>query len=594
MAEGLFVSAFQGAAWLCCAAQRLDGQATPEGLWVTSRVKDDADRAFRISAVAVGRARAGGANLSRAGKLVMVNDVVRCIRPGLTEEYTVSALGVRQDFVLDARPTGNGEVHLDLDIAGATAEPCGNRVSLALNGSRRKVCYHRLRAVDASDRELPARFVVNRATRLSIVVDDAEALYPVRIDPTFSDADWVSLGGIAGPNPRVSTTVVDDGGKLYIGGFFRTVGSVIANGVAMWDGNQWSAFGSGVREYEGVTVLAVAGTNVYAGGGFTAISGTAATNIARWDGQAWSSLGSGLDDEAEALVVWGTNLYAGGWFTMAGETPANRIARWDGSRWWPVGEGFNGPVETLVTFGTNLYAGGGFTTAGGVAATNIARWDGSRWWPVGLGLNGTVWALVVSGTNLYAGGGFNTAVANGVAKWDGSSWQAVGGGVPANLGAVVYALAILGTNLYAGGWFTTAGGTAAANIAQWDGNVWSNLGSGVNNRVLALASDAAGHVFVGGWFTVAGTNASPGIAQANVGFGAAGGRFDTLRYSPLDGFSFTFRDATPGLGYRIQSSASLLPGAWIDFTNFTYTGPIVMSDTSNVTASKKFYRATTP
>ena len=50
-----------------------------------------------------------------------------------------------------------------------------------------------------------ARILTNRAplagcndVKLAVVVNDAEAVYPVRIDPTFSDANWVSMGGIPG------------------------------------------------------------------------------------------------------------------------------------------------------------------------------------------------------------------------------------------------------------------------------------------------------------------------------------------------------------------------------------------------------------
>ena len=33
------------------------------------------------------------------------------------------------------------------------------------------------------------------ATRLVVLVNDADAVCPVRIDPTFSDANWISMGG---------------------------------------------------------------------------------------------------------------------------------------------------------------------------------------------------------------------------------------------------------------------------------------------------------------------------------------------------------------------------------------------------------------
>src|SRR5207245_3499654 len=75
---------------------------------------------------------------------------------------------------------------------------------------------------------------------LVVVVNDAEAVYPVRIDPTFSDANWISMGGFPGADGAVSAAVVDGSGNLYIGGDFTLVGDVIANHIAKWDGSSWS------------------------------------------------------------------------------------------------------------------------------------------------------------------------------------------------------------------------------------------------------------------------------------------------------------------------------------------------------------------
>ena len=44
----------------------------------------------------------------------------------------------------------------------------------------------------------------------------------------------------------------------------------------------------------------------------------------------------------------------------------------------------------------------------------------------------------------------------------------------------------------------------------------------------------------------------------------------------------TFSGANPRQPYRIQSSPSLAAGSWTDFTNVTYTGPILINDTSSI------------
>jgi len=393
--DGLSVTATAESARLRCMFQRLEGQVTREGLWLTCTAGDSKGERFRVVAVAVGRAagqrsaavceapaaalrdrstRCGWvcdhsrAPLVRTGVVAVAGQIARFIRPGLTEEYSVSVDGVRQDFVVGQRPGGEGPLRVELGVAGAKAEQLVKGAWLVLEGAGRALAYSRLRVVDAQGQELAARLEVATATRLAVVVDDAAAAYPVRIDPTFSDADWMSLGGIAGTDGEVLAAVADGSGNVYIGGYFTVVGDVIANHIAKWNGSEWSALGSGMGGADGPQV-----------------------------------------------------------------------------------------------------------------------WDYPR----------------------------------------------------------VYALAVSGTDLFAGGDFTTAGNKASGYAAK-----------------------------------------------ANVS--AAGGRCGSLAHSLATGFSFTFSDGTAGQPYRIQTSPLLALDSWSDFTNFTYTGPIVINDPSAVVAPKIFYRAVTP
>jgi hypothetical protein len=379
--------------------------------------------------------------------------LARFIRPGLTEEYSVSMDGVRQDFVTEQRLAGEGLLRVELNQSGAQAQPMVNGARLVLEGRGRKLAYSRLRVMDAQGQELAARLEVTVATRLAVVVDDAAATYPVRIDPTFSDADWVSLGGLPGADDAVNAAKMDGSGNLYIVGYF----------------------------------------------------------------------------------------------TIVGDPFANRVAKWNGKAWLALGAGMNSNVWALAVSGTNLYAGGSFTTAGGIAANAIAKWNGSVWSALGSGMGGT--------------------------------------------SPEVYALAVSGADLYAGGEFTTAGGPAANYIARWDGSAWSALGSGMSGTVYALAVPGA-NLYVGGAFTTAGNEVSAYAAKANLG--AAGGWFGSLAYSRATGSSCIFSGATIGQPYRIQVSPSLAIGSWSDLTNFTYTGPVVITDLTALAAPKRFYGAVTP
>jgi hypothetical protein len=279
-----------------------------------------------------------------------------------------------------------------LEVTGARVEATMHGAQLVLEKSGRRIAYSRLRATDATGKELPARIEVGRVTpcapsacksrsvlsgigahgvtrpTLAIFVNDTGAVYPVRIDPTFSDANWVSIGGV---NGSVYAAVTDGSGNLYVGGAFATAGGTNASNIAQWNGGGWSALGSGMNAT--VSALTVAGGTLYAGGFFTTAGGTAANKIAQWNGNSWSALGSGMNNGVLALAASGGTLYAGGAFTMAGGTNANYMAQWNGSSWSPLGSGVNSNVYALAVPDDTLYAGGRFTTAGGKASSSIVE-----------------------------------------------------------------------------------------------------------------------------------------------------------------------------------------------------------------------------
>ncbi len=151
----------------------------------------------------------------------------------------------------------------------------------------------------------------HRHGELAILVSDAEAVYPIRIDPTFSDENWISISpSLVGVDGIVNAAVVDGAGNLYVGGGFTVAGSVVANRVAKWDGSSWSALGSGMNNT--VHAPAVSGSDLYAGGEFTTAGGVVANYVAKWNGSSWSALGSGMNNKVYALAVSGSDLVCGG------------------------------------------------------------------------------------------------------------------------------------------------------------------------------------------------------------------------------------------------------------------------------------------
>ena len=547
--RGISIRASESGARLESMFQRLAGEVGEHGLQLWSTVKDDPQTRFSVLATGLGRRNGRVAALERAGRVEVEKDLIRFVRSGLVEEYNVSVDGVRQDLVIAEPPPGQGDLRVELFVTGATAQPSERGATLILQGSRRQLSYHRLCVLDARNRRLPARLAVESPRTLAVTVADTEAVYPIRIDPTFSDADWHSMDFFSpGTDSTVYALAVDEAGDLYAGGAFSEAGGAQADYIAKWNGTKWSALGSGVNGTVRALVMGTGG-KLYAGGDFTTAGGVDANHVAKWDGSTWSALGLGVDGAVNALAVDGSNnLYAGGVF-------ADYLAMWSGNTWTPIGGVMNGAVRALAVDGASLYVGGDFTTpwahivmwnsvfsalgsgtdgpvyalavdgdghlyaggdfgtAGGVSASYIAMWSGTAWSAMG-NLNGRVTALITDG-DLYAGGDFTqdgSTELNHVARWNGS-WEALGGG----LNAGVSALAVYSGYYFVGGAFTTAGDEDANHVAKWDveGTSWKALPSPQDNEVHAFAVDGEGNVYMGGNFTEAGGVSVNRVAKWN-------------------------------------------------------------------------------
>ncbi|MGE0480675.1 MAG: hypothetical protein AB7Q17_09405 [Phycisphaerae bacterium] len=186
--------------------------------------------------------------------------------------------------------------------------------------------------------------------------------------------------------------------QLVVGGTFANAGGVTAGSIATWDGQQWTALGSGVfveEPYAAVYAAASSGDPVLPrlviGGFFTHAGGVEALGVASWDGASWSALPglmlpvtavAYLDDDASAFTP--ALLFAGGPTEATGG--ADGIARHRHGAWEPLASGVNGSVYSLRAHdpdgagpaGIELLVGGIFTQAGGLPVNNLARWGCDR------------------------------------------------------------------------------------------------------------------------------------------------------------------------------------------------------------------------
>jgi hypothetical protein len=369
---------------------------------------------------------------------------------------------------------------------------------------------------------------------------------------------------------------VDSAGRAYVGGKFKTVGGLVVNNIAMWDGATWSALGAGLEGDGGlddgsVAALAIVGNDLYVGGSFTKAGGASAQHLAKLNltTKQWSQVGGGVDGQVYALTFANGLLYVGGDFDAVGSVDAKDIATWNGAAWQALGNSVqiyqvfdscseqSTHVYSIAVEGNLVYVGGDFRLvykgSGSVCshsskllANHLLVYDRGQneWFTLGNSVPGVskgsqyfahpVSALHATGADLYVGGHFGNAgtiTAAGIARFNlTTGWSAVSGGISGTrstgafaTGPEVRALLRDGPYLYVAGDFTATGGGPAESIARYDlgSGTWAPLGSGLayqNNGVTvqALARDPNG-LYVGGKFDAAGGKAAFGLAHWSVG-----------------------------------------------------------------------------
>jgi hypothetical protein len=187
------------------------------------------------------------------------------------------------------------------------------------------------------------------------------------------------------------------GDDVFVGGGFQMLCNPIncdssgtkANGIASWDGSAWYTLDFGLNG--AVWELVTDSTNVYLGGGFQQLCGDAncvtnnvtVNNVAKWDGSNFAPLGNGVDQGVSGLALDGTDLYVSGGFRYACGPNAssclnqaltvNRIAKWNDAGWARLEYGFSGPVVRVAKSANGITAVGTFVSACGNRSCNFSN-----------------------------------------------------------------------------------------------------------------------------------------------------------------------------------------------------------------------------
>ncbi|KAA3631404.1 MAG: T9SS C-terminal target domain-containing protein [Calditrichaeota bacterium] len=183
-------------------------------------------------------------------------------------------------------------------------------------------------------------------------------------------------------------------GNLIVAGDFDSIGTTEAINIALWNGISWEAITSSVElTYDDPEIFRLYNFHdtLYTVGRFHTINGVRAEGVARWDGSNWSSINNGNIVNPDSFTIsdialYGEEIIITGHFNTIGGVEAKNIASWDGETFSPLGSGISRDtvqnpwslsldlVSKLQIIDQDLYVVGDFLNAGDKFSCNIARW----------------------------------------------------------------------------------------------------------------------------------------------------------------------------------------------------------------------------
>lgn len=115
-------------------------------------------------------------------------------------EYLNTAEGLRQNFIVNRKPEGNGRLQISLDITGDLKPYVSGKKELILadkKNGKKLLEYDDLKVWDANNRVLNAYMENSGDDGLVITVEDEAAVYPVTVDPLTHSSEWsTSAAGV--------------------------------------------------------------------------------------------------------------------------------------------------------------------------------------------------------------------------------------------------------------------------------------------------------------------------------------------------------------------------------------------------------------
>ena len=315
------------------------------------------------------------------------------------------------------------------------------------------------------------------------------------------------LFGLCGFNGEVHCSA-KYGSDLYIGGNFKTAGSLKANSIVRWDGVRWDSLAAGVVGT--VRTMVVKGNDLYVGGTFSITSLPGVYCMAKWNilTKTWSAIGTkkaisgNFNAGMHSFAVDGDFIYMGGRFNTIGDIfNLGSIIKYNttNNTWINIGnfvnvaapKGSEATVNHIVIHGGKVYMAGDFTNAGTSGNTNVntvVEWTGTNFVSLGnSNLFGESKSICFKGNEMYVSGNLGYSGYKNVVMLNPSNqWISLTNQYPVDMG-VVNTLEVYKNELYAGG--NIGGQNTGSAVIKWDGTKWLTVNKGIKEKVLNNASD---------------------------------------------------------------------------------------------------------
>lgn len=284
--------------------------------------------------------------------------------------------------------------------------------------------------------------------------------------------------------------------RLYCFGAFETIGTLQANGAVYFEGNTWTAMGSGVVNPSAFPIVSsvMVGDSVFVSGFFTVIGGVPGTRYtAAWNGEEWASIGG----SGSTGIAWGLRFVDGkvlacGAFSEMGGLACNSSAILDNGAWSTLCAYPPNSIDLSYTSGavynSEYYLGGNIN--GMPNLNEIGRVVNDTLVEFGGGIRGDSWVndMKVFRDKLWVAGEFYTFsgnAASGLMTWDGNSWANPFPQV--TFTGQVHDIVVEGERLFFSGRSTVPGYNDTYQLGVFDGTQLCLFGKNINAVLSPIA-----------------------------------------------------------------------------------------------------------